>query len=88
MLRERRVSCDQLWDGDEIAGRRGQQGRMQRLADVASVFWTIRVPVKQAAARREIQQHGASQHRHRSARGFSCEEPSENSPTQLHSLPR
>jgi hypothetical protein len=56
---------------------------MQRLADVASVFRTIGMLVEQAAARREIQQHGASQHCQRPAHASR----SENSPTQLHDLP-
>jgi hypothetical protein len=83
MLRERRISCDQLGDSDEVEGRRGQHRRMQRLADVASVFRTIRMLVEEAPARREIQQPGASQQGHRPA--HAC--PSENSPTQLHVLP-
>jgi len=83
LLRERRISCDQFGNSDEVEGRRGQHGRMQRLADVASGFRTIRMLVEQAPARREIQQHGASQHGHRTAYAG----PSENSPTQLHGLP-
>ena len=83
MLRERRISCDQFGDRDEVERRSGQHGRMQRLADVASVFRTMAMLVQQASARSEIQQHGASQHGHRPA--HVC--PSENSPTQLHDLP-
>jgi len=82
MLRERRISCDQLGDNDEVECRRGQHRHVQRLADVASGLRTIGVLVKQAPARREIQQHGASQHGHRPA--HAC--PSENSPAQLHDL--
>jgi hypothetical protein len=40
--------------------------------------------VEEAAARREIQQNGASQDRQRPARRLSCEDPSEDSPTPLH----
>jgi hypothetical protein len=41
---------------------------MQRLANVASGFRATRVMVEQAAARSEIQQNRASQHRERPAR--------------------
>ena len=62
MLRERRKSCDQLGDSDEVERRRGQHGRVQGLADVASIFRAIFMLVEQAAASREIQQDGARQH--------------------------
>jgi hypothetical protein len=83
MLRQRSISGDQFGRGNEIERRSGLHGHVQRLADVASVFRPIRMLVEQAAARREIQQHGASQHGQRPA--HVC--PSENSPSQLHDLP-
>ncbi len=88
MLRLRRISCDQLGGCDEIKGSSCQHWHVQGLANVTSVFRTTRVLVKKAAARREIQQHRASQHGQRLARCLSCEHPSEDSPTPLHDLPR
>jgi len=87
MLRQRRISCDQLRGCDEIKSSRGQHGHVQRLADVASGFGTIPMLVEQATAHREIQQNGARQHRHRSVHPFSSEDPSEDSLTPLHDPP-
>ena len=42
------------------------------------------MPVQEAAARREIQQHGAGKYRHRPARHFLREQPSEDSFTPWH----
>ena len=88
MLRQRSISGDQLWGCDEIKRSRGQHRQVQRLANVTSVLRTARVMVEEAAARREIQQHRASQHRQRPARRLSRDESSVDSPTLLHALPR
>ncbi len=66
--------------GDEVKRSRGQHGHVQRLADVASGFRTTCMMVEQAAARRKIQQNGASQNRQRTA----CHRPPEYSPTPAH----
>ena len=83
MLRERRIASDQLRGGDKVQSSRGQRWHMQRLANVASGLRTTRVMVEQAAARREIQQNGTSQHGYRAPHTG----PSENGPTRLHDLP-
>lgn len=83
MLRERSISSDQLGSGDEIKRSRGQHGHVQRLADVASGFLATRMMVEQAAARRKIQQNGASQDRQRPMR----DGPSEDSPAPMHKAP-
>ena len=57
--RKRRKSDDQLGNGDEVQSSCGQRGHVQRLADVASDFRAIRVLVKQATARGEIQKRAA-----------------------------
>jgi hypothetical protein len=62
MLRERSISGDQLGSGNEIKRSRGQRRHVQRLADVAGGFRTPCMLVKQAAARRKIQQNGRRQH--------------------------
>jgi|HubBroStandDraft_1064217.scaffolds.fasta_scaffold11472_3 hypothetical protein len=80
MLRQRSISSDQLGSGNEIEGSRGQHRHVQGLADVAGVFGATRVLVEQAAARREIQQHGTSQYSERPARHGSPEYSS----AQLH----
>lgn len=77
MLRERRVSRDQLGSGDQVKSSRGQHRHMQRLANVASGFRAVCVLVQEAAARCEIQQDGASKHGKRPARNS----PSEHSHT-------
>jgi len=81
--RERRISRDYLGDSDKVQCRRGQHGRMQRLADVASGFRPVRMLVQQAAARREVQQHSAGQHRENPVRPGA----SENSSTRFHDRP-
>ena len=81
---KRGKSGDQLGSGDEVQSSRGQRGHVQRLADMASGFRAIRMAVEDAAARREIQQHGARKYRQRPAR--IC--PSEYGPTTLHNPPR
>jgi hypothetical protein len=53
---------DQLGSGNEVERSRGQRRHVQGLADVAGGFRTTFVLVKQAAARRKIQQDGARQH--------------------------
>jgi hypothetical protein len=80
MLRQRSMSGDQFGSGDEVKRSRGQHGHVQRLADVASGFWTTRVMVEKAAACGKIQQNGASQDCQRSA----SECPSKDSPTWAH----
>jgi hypothetical protein len=84
MLRERRVSRDQFGSSDEVKSSRGQHRHVQRLADMARGFRSIRMLVKETAARREIQQDGASKHRQSAARN----RPSEHSLTPSHDLPR
>jgi hypothetical protein len=74
------MSGDQFRSGNEVERSRGQHGHVQRLADVASSFWTTRMMVEQAAARSKIQQNSAGQDRQRSA----SDSPSEDSPTQSH----
>jgi hypothetical protein len=76
VLRERSISGDQLGSGNEVERGRGQHGHVQRLADVASSFRAARMMVEQAAARRKIQQNGASQDRQRPMR----DGPPEDSP--------
>jgi hypothetical protein len=56
---------------------------MQRLTNVASVFLTIRMLMEKAAARREVQEHSAGQHRENPVRAGA----SENSSTALHNRP-
>ena len=80
MLRERCIAGDQLGSGNEIERRRGQHRHVQRLADVAGGFRAARMMVEQAAARRKIQQNGASQYSQRTAR----QGPTEYSSTQSH----
>jgi hypothetical protein len=63
MLRERSIPGDQFGSSNEVESGRGQHGHVQRLADVASSFRATRMMVEQAAARRKIQQNGASQDR-------------------------
>jgi hypothetical protein len=80
MLRERSISGDQLRSGNEVKRSRSQDGHVQRLADVASRFRAGGMMVEQAAARRKIQQNGASHDRQRPMR----DGPSEDSPAQVH----
>jgi len=62
---KRGMPGDQLGRGDQMQRSRGQHRHVQRLADMAGVFGPPGVLVEQAAARREIQQHGARDRRHR-----------------------
>lgn len=81
MLRERRITVDQLGRGNEVERSSRQHRHMQGLANVTSVFGTIRVLVEQAAARCKIEQRGASQDRERAAHSDTSEDrsPSEHS---------
>jgi hypothetical protein len=80
VLRERSIPGDQLGSGHKVERGRCQHGHVQRLADVASSFRAARMMVEQAAARRKIQQNGASQYSQRTAR----QGPTEYSSTQSH----
>jgi len=80
MLRERCIAGDQLGSGDEVERSRSQHRHVQRLTNVAGVFRTARMLVQQAAARRKIQQNGASQDSQRPARHG----PPEYSSAQSH----
>ena len=80
MLRQRSIAGDQLGSGNEIERSRGKHRHVQRLANVAGGFRTARMLVEQAAARRKIQQNGASQDSQRTARQV----PTEYSSTQSH----
>ena len=59
MVRERRVPGDRLRFGNQVERRSRQRRQMQRLANVASCIWSIRMLVQQSAARCEKQQRGA-----------------------------
>ena len=83
MLRERRISCDQLRSDNQVKRSGSQHGHVQRLANVASRLRPMGMLVEQASACCEIQQHGASQHRQRPARVPR----SENGLTRLHESP-
>ena len=74
------MAGDQLGSGNQVERSRGQHGHVQRLADVASGLRTTRMLVEQAAARRKIQQNGASQYSQRTAR----QGPTEYSSTRFH----
>jgi hypothetical protein len=77
MLREGSKPCDQFGGSNEVKRSRGQHRHVQRLAYVASSFRAACMMVEQAAARRKIQQNGASQDRQRPMR----DGPPEDSPT-------
>ena len=68
MLWERRVSRDQLRGGHQVKSSWCQHRRVQRLANVAGSFRAIGMLVKEAAARREVQQQGASKYWNRALR--------------------
>ena len=83
VCRKRRKPDDQLGSGDEVQSGRSQRGHLQRLADVASSFPTIRMVVEDAGPCCEIQQHGACKRRQRPARNGL----SEDRPTPSHDFP-
>ena len=60
MLRDRKRPGDNLRRADEVQWGRRQRRHVQRLANMAGGVRTLRVFVKETAARRKIQQRGAS----------------------------
>src|SRR5712664_3083682 len=73
VLRQRRIPGNDLRRADKVKPGSRQRRHVQRLADVAGGIGPIRMFVEERAARRKIEQRGASQQRQRVAHNRSPE---------------
>lgn len=76
VLRQRRKAGDELRRANKIRAGLGQRRHMQRLANVASGVGTIRVMVKERAARAKVQQRHKGQQRQCASQTRSSEDAS------------
>jgi hypothetical protein len=80
VLRQRRISGDDLRRADDVKARSHQRRHVQCLADVAGRIGPIRMLVEECAARRKIEQRSTSQHRQSAV----YSRPSENRSPRMH----
>jgi hypothetical protein len=74
-FKRRAVACNLVRSWNQIVRRKGESGRVQHLANVASGLWSLGVMVQKRNARHDVEKHQAAENRERSVRELCGEEP-------------